>query len=346
MYNNLLRLGEGLLSTSLGLGSIRTPLVTSMKNSIVPVAYAMCAAMCLSAACQSPTPFSLRDLGSGAWAAIDKSAAKPDLAGSNTGFVIGPEAVLVVDTFESSAAAQKMLEAIREKTTLPVRYVVNTHYHLDHVAGNEVFAKSGATVMAQDNVRSWMRTENLKFFGEKITPKQREWVDDLYLPDLTYTQGATAYIGINRGEVLRVMPGHTGGDTIIYDAQANVVFCGDLFWNHALPNLIDASTKEWVETLNLLLRDYPSAKFVPGHGDNVGDESDIRAFRDYLVFLRQAVSQAQTHGASSADVLKAVLPQVSERYGKWAFFDFAGPSIQQTDEELRHLKKLPQKPLK
>ena len=317
-----------------------------MKNSILPVAYAMCASLCLSAECQSPTPFSLQDLGSGAWAAIDNSAAKPDLAGSNAGFVIGPEAVLVVDTFESSAAAQKMLEAIREKTNLPVRYVVNTHYHLDHVAGNEVFAKSGATVMAQDNVRPWMRTENLKFFGEKITPKQREWVDNLYLPDVTYAQGATAYIGINRGEVLRFRPGHTGGDTIIYDAQANVVFCGDLFWNHALPNLIDASTKEWIETLNVLLHDYRSAKFVPGHGEKVGDASDVRAFRDYLVFLRQAVSRAQADGASGADVLKVVLPQVIESYGKWAFFDFAGPGIQQTDEELRHLKKLPQQPLK
>jgi cyclase len=307
----------------------------------------MCASLCLSAACQSPTPFSLRDLGSGAWAAIDNAAAaKPDVAGSNAGFVIGPEAVLVVDTFESSAAAQKMLEAIREKTSLPVRYVVNTHYHLDHVAGNAVFAQSGAIVMAQDNVRLWIRTENLKFFGEKITPKQRAWVNSFYLPNVTYAQGATAYIGTDHGEVLRFMPGHTGGDTIIYDPQANVVFCGDLFWNHALPNLIDASTKEWVETLNVLLHDYPSAKFVPGHGATVGDASDVRAFRDYLVFLRQTISRSQAEGASGANVLKAVLPQVSERYGKWAFFDFAGPGIQQTDEELRHIKKLPQQPLK
>jgi cyclase len=320
---------------------------TYMKNYIVPIAYAMCASLCLSAACQSPMPFSLRDLGSGAWAAIDNAAAaKPDVAGSNAGFVIGPEAVLVVDTFESSAAAQKMLEAIREKTSLPVRYVVNTHYHLDHVAGNAVFAQSGAMVMAQDNVRLWIRTENLKFFGEKITPKQRAWVNSFYLPNVTYAQGATAYIGTDRGEVLRFMPGHTGGDTIIYDPQANVVFCGDLFWNHALPNLIDASTKEWVETLNVLLHDYPSAKFVPGHGATVGDASDVRAFRDYLVFLRQAVSRSQAEGASGANVLKAVLPQVSERYGKWAFFDFAGPGIQQMDEELRHIKKLPQQPLK
>jgi cyclase len=320
---------------------------TYMKNYIVPIACAMCASLCLSAACQSPTPFSLRDLGSGAWAAIDNAAAaKPDVAGSNAGFVIGPEAVLVVDTFESSAAAQKMLEAIREKTSLPVRYVVNTHYHLDHVAGNAVFAQSGAIVMAQDNVRLWIRTENLKFFGEKITPKQRAWVNSFYLPNVTYAQGATAYIGTDHGEVLRFMPGHTGGDTIIYDPQADVVFCGDLFWNHALPNLIDASTKEWVETLNVLLHDYPSAKFVPGHGATVGDASDVRAFRDYLVFLRQAVSRSQAEGASGANVLKAVLPQVSERYGKWAFFDFAGPGIQQMDEELRHIKKLPQQPLK
>jgi glyoxylase-like metal-dependent hydrolase (beta-lactamase superfamily II) len=117
-----------------------------------------------------------------------------------------------------------------------------------------------------------------------------------------------------------------------------------LFWNHTLPNLIDASTRQWIETLDALVRDYPSAKFVPGHGEKVGDAADLRAFRDYLVFLREAITKAQADGAGSEAVLKAVMPQVSAKYGDWGFFDFAGPDIQRTDEELRGIKKLPAQP--
>ena len=306
----------------------------------------MSALLCSSALCQANAPFMLQELGHGAWAAIDNPAAKVDEAGSNSGFVIGPESVLVVDTFENPAAAKKMLEAIRENTKLPVRYVVNTHYHLDHVAGNAIFAESGATVIAQENVRVWERTENLKFFGAKITPKQRESVEELYLPDVTYAQGATVYIGSKRGLTLQAMPGHTGGDTIVYDAESNVVFCGDLFWNHTLPNLIDASTKQWIETLDTLVREHPSAKFVPGHGEKVGDAADVRAFRDYLIFLCEAITNAQAGGASSESVLKAVLPQVRARYSDWAFLDFAEPDIQRTDEELRGIKRLPPQPVR
>jgi hypothetical protein len=68
----------------------------------------------------------------------------------------------------------------------------------------------------------------------------------------------------------------------------------------------------------------------------------VRAFRDYLLFLRQAVAKAQSGGAGSDAVLKAVLPQLKAKYGDWAFREFAEPDIQRTDEELRGVKRLPQ----
>ena len=290
---------------------------------------------------QTAEPFVLKPLEHGAWAAIDNPAAKAQRSGSNAGFVIGSDGVLVFDTFENPQAAEKLLAAIHEKTKLPVRFVVNSHYHLDHVAGNGVFAAAGATVLAQQNVRRWERTENLKFFGDKITAEQRASVEGLGLPDVTYSEGATLYLGGDRAVVLRAMPGHTGGDTVAYDAESNVVFCGDLFWNHTLPNLIDASTKEWIATLDTLLKEYPTAVFVPGHGDNPGKADDVRAFRDYLAFLREAIAKAQADGASGDAVVKAVLPEIKAKYGDWAFFSFAGPDIQRTDEELRGVKRLP-----
>src|ERR1041384_4467411 len=83
-------------------------------------------------------PFTLKPLGHGIYAAIDNSKGE---AGANAGFVVGDEAVVVVDTFENAAAAQALLGEIRMLTKMPIKFVVNTHYHLDHVAGNAVFAK-------------------------------------------------------------------------------------------------------------------------------------------------------------------------------------------------------------
>jgi glyoxylase-like metal-dependent hydrolase (beta-lactamase superfamily II) len=305
-------------------------------------ALAFCFPAGVIGAAQTAEPFLLKPLGDGAFAAIDNPAAKSQQSGSNAGLVIGSDSVLVVDTFENPSAAEKLLATIRQKTTLPVRFVVNTHYHLDHVAGNGVFAAAGATILAQQSVRKWERTENLKFFGDKVTAQQRSSVEALRLPDVTYSQVVTLYLGGNRAVLLRAMPGHTGGDTVAYDAESNVVFCGDLFWNRTLPNLIDASTKEWIETLDTLVKDYPSAVFVPGHGDNPGKADDVRAFRDYLSFLRESIAKAEASGAGSDAVVKAVLPQIEAKYGDWGFLEFAVPDIQRTDEELRGVKRLPQ----
>ncbi|MBB5056659.1 glyoxylase-like metal-dependent hydrolase (beta-lactamase superfamily II) [Granulicella aggregans] len=308
---------------------------------VVGVAAVLYVGTATTAWTQALPAFTLEGLTNGAWAAIDNAAAKADESGSNAGFVIGADGVLVVDTFENPAAAKKMLEAIREKTKLPVKYVVNTHYHLDHVAGNAVFAGAGAVVMAHENVREWERTENLKFFGEKPTAEQKAMVEGLYLPDVTYEREAMAYIGAKHGVELKYMAGHTGGDTVVYDAESNVVFCGDLFWNKTLPNLIDASTKEWIETLDTLVQDHPTAKFVPGHGDHAGGAGDVKAFRDYLAFLRDAIAKAQAGGAKGDAVVKAVLPEIKAKYGDWAFPEFMEPDIQRTDEELRGVKRLP-----
>ncbi len=307
--------------------------------------YNLSAALLLSCAtfaiAQNPAAFNLIPLGNGVSAAIDNPAAKADSSGSNAAFIIGPDSVAVVDTFENPTAAQKLLDAIHSQTKLPVRFVINTHYHLDHVAGNQVFATAGAIVLAHQNVRTWEHTENLKFFGPKITPQQRTFVETLGLPQLTYTHDTTVFLGDHRPILLRVMPGHTGGDTIVYDSTANVVICGDLFWNHTLPNLIDATTDQWIATINTLLADYPTATFVPGHGDHPGTAADLRDFRDYLVFLRASISAAQATGLQGQPLVDAVLPQLKAKYGTWAFFDFAQPDILRTDEELRGVKKIP-----
>jgi cyclase len=290
------------------------------------------------AVADAPKPyFTLHDLGDGVWAAVTVPRSG---AGGNSGFIVGPEGVVVVDTFQTKAAAEALLAAIRKTTSQPVRFVVDTHYHLDHVAGNGVFARAGAVVIAEHDVATWERTENLKFFGDAIEPDQRAMVEALTLPSLTYRDGVELSLGA-RKVVVRVMPGHTGGDSIVTVPDADAVFTGDLFWNHCLPNLIDADTKEQVATTGTLVEEFPTATFVPGHGE-VGKAADVAAFRDYLTTLRQDVSRARAAGDSGPTLAEAVVPELEARYGDWSYFQhFVRRNVEQTEAELAGTKKRP-----
>jgi cyclase len=283
-------------------------------------------------------PFELKSLGHGVYAAIDSPKGE---AGANAGFVIGDDGVLVVDTFENPKAAERMLTEIRKLTSLPIRYVVNTHYHLDHVAGNGVFAREGASIIAHRNVRLWINKENLKFFGKDIKPEQRAMVEHLVRPGLVYDTQLDVFLGSRRVSI-RTFPGHTGGDSVVVIPDAKVVFCGDLFWRRTLPNLIDATTGVWIPTLEKIASLDPDATFVPGHGD-VGKVADVNAFRGYLSDLRAIVAGPIKAGKSGDDMVNAALPQLKDRYATWNFFDdFARADILNVGAELRGDKKNPQ----
>jgi glyoxylase-like metal-dependent hydrolase (beta-lactamase superfamily II) len=287
-------------------------------------------------AAQKPL-FTLHEVGKGVWAAISPDHSK---AGANTGFVIGENGVAVIDSFQNVAAAKELLAAIRQRTNLPIRFLVNTHYHLDHMTGNGVFADAGAVIVANRNVRAWARTDNLKFFGPHPTAAQREWVKSLVLPSVTYRNGIDLYLG-KRQLIVRHLPGHTGSDSIIVVPDANVVFTGDLLWGHHLPNLIDASTDKWIETLDTLERKYPTATFVPGHG-RISHRAGLLAFRGYLVTLRRDIAAGLKQGKSGDALVAAVKPELEREYGNWGFFAyFAKPDILYTAEELEGKKKLP-----
>jgi cyclase len=286
-------------------------------------------------------PFTLKPLGHGVYAAIDNSKGE---AGANAGFVIGDEGVVVIDTFENAPAAQALLGEIRMLTKLPIKFVVNTHYHLDHVAGNAVFAKEGAAIVAHRNVPSWIHTENLKFFGKDIKPEQKSEVESLAAPDILYDSSLELRVGAPPIRV-EFYPGHTGGDSVVNVQQEKtaVIFCGDLFWRQTLPNLIDASTLPWLETLATLSKFSAESPitFVPGHGDP-GTAADVTAFRGYLSDLRDWVAAAKKDGKAGASLMDAVLPEVKQKYGSWQFFDyFAKRNIADVEAELNGSKRIP-----
>src|SRR6478672_8994860 len=174
-----------------------------MKNVSTIISIVLFAAvLSLSAQTKGPS-FTITKIGEGVYAALGVDGGA---AGSNSGFIIGSDGVAVVDTFTTVAAAKDLLAEIRKITNLPIKYVINTHYHLDHVGGNAVFADAGATIIAQRNVLGWERTENLKFFGPDPKPERRALVAALVLPNKTYTDKIDLDLG-NRTIKVRYMLG-------------------------------------------------------------------------------------------------------------------------------------------
>ncbi|HTB17241.1 MAG TPA: MBL fold metallo-hydrolase [Bryobacteraceae bacterium] len=284
--------------------------------------------------------FQLQKVGNGIWAAIVNDQG---LAGGNAGFVIGDDGVLVIDTFQDPRPAKALLGEIRKLTSLPIRFVVNTHYHLDHVNGNDVFAAAGATIVAHRNVRAWMRTENIKMLDPPLTPEKKARVESLTLPTVVHDGHIELFLGSRRVNV-RYYPGHTGGDSVVSIADAHLVFCGDMLWKEHVPNLIDASTRAWIESLDAMQKDYGPSVWVPGHG-GIASAQDVQTFRKYLAALRDGVRREQAAGKSGDALVRTLLPGLKSNYGTWGFFgDYAAAGIEQTSQELLGTKRLPANP--
>lgn len=286
-----------------------------------------------------PLPFTLTEIGPGVFAAIDGPEGR---SGSNAGFVIGDDGVLVVDSFFDPAATRALLAEIRRRTTKPVRYVVNTHYHVDHVGGDQVLKDAGATIIAQRNVRGWVRTENLHLFGDRITPALSARVASLPLPDVTTERGLTVWLGMRKVEV-RFIAGHTGGDLVVRVPDAKAVFCGDMVWRHVSPNVIDGTIARWIDSVDAL-RAEPGASettYVPGHGE-LARTADLAEFTGYLKDLRSVVERTRTAGLSGDALVKAALPEFTRMHGDWtAFAHFAPLELRYMDEELASTKRVP-----
>jgi glyoxylase-like metal-dependent hydrolase (beta-lactamase superfamily II) len=267
-------------------------------------------------------PFALKEIGPGVYAAIDGPQHK---AGSNAGFIVGDDGVVVVDAFQSQDAAKALLGEIRRITPKPIRYLVNTHYHFDHTGGDQVFRDAGAQIIAHRNVRGWVRAENPHLFGPRITPEAKAAIAALPLPDVTTTGEITLWLGVRRVEIGSA-PGHTGGDLIVAVRDAHAIFCGDMVWSHFAPNIIDGSVKQWIATDQALLA-LPNAgvaTYVPGHGD-VAKAADVSAFIGYLIDLRAYTEEGIRSGLSGDALTTLVLAKLKAKYGDWTYFEVLSP---------------------
>jgi glyoxylase-like metal-dependent hydrolase (beta-lactamase superfamily II) len=242
----------------------------------------------------------------------DASAAASFAA--NAGIVIGRDGVLVVDTLVSAKEGERFLADIRKLTDKPIRYVVNTHTHLDHAFGNCVFARLGATVISQQADREMLAQagaevlKNAANFG--LTPEQMAGTE-IVLPSLTFETRMTIDLGDESIELIRTAPSHTAGSTVVYLPSEKLLFAGDILFTDFHPYLADGNLAGWTRTLDELLA-MDVEKIVPGHGP-LSTKQDLREMKAYLALFDARAQALAASGldaeAIASELLKALPPR-------------------------------------
>ena len=224
-------------------------------------------------------------------------------AGGNIGLAVGDEAVFVVDD-QFAPLTPRILAAIATVTSKPVRFVVNTHWHFDHTGGNENMGKAGALLVAHENVRKRMSTDQ---FIEALNRREPAAPPGA-LPVVTFTDGVTFHINGDALVVTHSPRAHTDGDAIVFFTKANVLHAGDSFLSAGLP-FVDLSSGGSIHGIiasaeRVVAMTNDQTKIIPGHGP-VADRARVRAWREMLVALRDRMTAEVAAGRTVEQVLAA-----------------------------------------
>jgi glyoxylase-like metal-dependent hydrolase (beta-lactamase superfamily II) len=225
-------------------------------------------------------------------------------AGGNMGLSIGPDAVFLVDD-QYAPLTPKIVEAIAKLTGKPVQFVLNTHWHPDHVGGNENLGRAGAIVIAHENVRKRMSAEQfLEHVNANIPPSPVG-----ALPLVTFSGGSMSF-HINGDEVRAIhMPNaHTDGDSVIHFVKNDVIHMGDLYWNGFYP-VIDLRAGGSIEGMiagcdRALAMAGERTRIIPGHGP-LATAAELREYRDMLATIAGRIKRMVAAGRSREEIVAA-----------------------------------------
>ena len=236
-------------------------------------------------------------------------------AGGNLGLSIGEDAVFLIDD-EYGPLTAKINAAIAKLTSKPVRFVVNTHWHLDHTGGNENLGNAGAIVVAHENVRKRMSSEQFIEFLRMAQPPSPQAA----LPVVTFAGAITFHLNGDEMRVIHVPRAHTDGDAIVHFVKSDVIHMGDAYFNGFYP-FIDTSSGGTVEGViaacdRALALASNSTRIIPGHGP-LSNKAELKAYRDMLLEISGRIRKMIDSGSKLEDITSSkVSADYDEKWGK------------------------------
>ena len=224
-------------------------------------------------------------------------------AGGNIGISAGSDGVFMIDD-QFAPLTEKIKEAVAAINDRPIRFLINTHWHYDHTGGNEKMGTMGSIIIAHENVRKRLSTEQfMSFFKRKVPPIAKSG-----LPVITFTGDVTFHINDDEIHVFHVENAHTDGDAIIHFRNNNVFHMGDIFFSGMYPFIdLDAggSVNGIIDAIKKVLPKMDgSTKVIPGHGP-LSTRSQLEAYLGMLTTLRDRIGQEIKAGKSLETVLAA-----------------------------------------
>jgi glyoxylase-like metal-dependent hydrolase (beta-lactamase superfamily II) len=235
-------------------------------------------------------------------------------AGGNIGASIGTDGIVLVDD-QFAPLADKIQAALKNETSLPVRFVINTHWHGDHTGGNVPFGKV-STLIAQENVRTRLQSDGVAGNGGSIHRDEPAQPKEA-LPIITFKQDLTVHLNGEDIEAVYVPAGHTDGDSVVFFRGSNVVHMGDDFVTYGFPFIdVDSggSIKGMIAGLDTVIAKLPpDVKVIPGHGA-LSTLDDVRAFRQMLVDTSAVIEKAIADGRTLEQMQKAKILEKWQKY--------------------------------
>jgi len=237
--------------------------------------------------------------------------------GGNIGACVGPDGILIVDD-EFLRLSDKIRAALKTLNSGPLKFVLNTHYHGDHVGSNPAFGKE-ATIIAQENVRKRV-----------MVPMQRgdrtvEALDPAGWPVVTFEDRVNVHFNGEDIQFIHLPAGHTDGDGIVFFPKANVVHMGDLLFTGHFPRVDvegGGSVQGYLKDLEWVLANMPKdAKVIAGHGP-LATMDDVRAMRDMFVETGDYVKKQIAEKKTLEQIKAAGLPEKFKSFD-WQFIPTA-----------------------
>ena len=233
-------------------------------------------------------------------------------AGGNIGVSVGDDGILIVDD-QYAPLADKIKAALKGIADKKLRFILNTHWHGDHTGGNVVFGPE-APVIAHDNVRKRMATEQKSEFFKRTTPAAPKEA----LPVVTFNQNLTVHFNGEEIRAIHFPHGHTDGDSVIFFTTSNVVHLGDDFFAGRFP-FVDLESGGNVEglTKNIgeIIEKIPAgAKLIPGHGP-LSTIDDLKTYHNMLIKTTDIVRQKIAAGKTLDQIKTESLPDEWKSWG-------------------------------